>query len=420
MKFYIKSECSHYCVIYRLSDTVRFMNRVTFRIPFSDYGEGAIEYNSINYNTILSFYPWYIFMKRIPGLVIILGIFILITGCSIPATTVKENTYYPSGDDIYIPPSPAEKNGTPIPAPAFPGIPVILSEKYRSPSFLGSFEDSFIGSYECTNASESYGTNYTLFTGSGGLSHIHYTLVPLDNMDDFNEVPLPSAVLNASIFPDDFVAFPDHIYRTQVVVTVGSNVTGESHMNPDGSGWGRNPYFPFFLKVTVDGNDTPGADDQLSVIKWCNLHSQTREMQPSPDIETNIPDVTLKPGDEQSVNITIRNFGGGIREIYFQIPARINRNNWTFPLEADPGQLIPIPGGMHFTFSPPVLHGRNFRVFNDTLVIATGTGTPAGNYTFPLVLCYRDLDPDNVTSPYFPFDGNSWCPTAAQFNVDVV
>jgi hypothetical protein len=360
-------------------------------------------------------------MKRSPVVIIMLCIVILAAGCTTPATNTTENLRYPSGDDIYIPPFIAGNNPTPSPGTEFPFPPKALPEKYWSDIPLGAFEDSFIGTYDCTNASETYGTNYTFFSNSGGTRHIHYQLIPVENMDTFSEVPLPSDILNASITPDDFVALPDYIYQSQVRITVGPNVTGEYHTNPDGSGWGRDPYFPFVLNVTVDGVDASGADDQLTVTKVCSFHSQTRNMQPMPEFyQTPQSDIILKPGEIQSVNITVRNFGGGIRELYVNVPALLNGTGFTFPLEADPGQLRPIPAGMTFNFNPPIMTGNNFRFSNGTLVIGSEAGTPKGNYTFPLVLCYRDLDTDNATSPYFPFDVNSYCDTATQFTVDIV
>jgi len=338
-------------------------------------------------------------MNSVPAVSFILCILAIIAGCN---TSVNN-----SGDG---------ENITPTLTSEFPVPPVALPARYYSGSIIGAFEDSFIGSYECSNGSESYGTNYTLFTGSGRSHSIHYTLVPVDNMDNLNEVPLPSDILNASITPDDFIAQPGYIYTSRVLITVGPDVTGES-----GSGWSRNPYFPFLLKVTVDGADASGADDQITIIKWCTLHSQTRNMQASPGwIQTPQSDIVIKAGSRQEVNLSVRNFGGGIRELYFKIPARINGSSWTHPLDADPGQMLPVPEGMTFTFVPPVMTGNNFRLSNSTLVIGSDILTPPGSYTFPLVLCYRNLNQFNTTSPYFPFDGISSCPTAAQFTVDVV
>ncbi len=343
-------------------------------------------------------------MDSVPAIASLLCILAIIAGCTTSLNNVG-----------------AGENITPTPASEFPVPPVALPTGYYSGSTIGAFEESFIGSYECTNGSESYGTNYSLFTGSGPSRSIQYTLVPVANMDNLREVPLPPDILHASITPDDFIAQPGYIYTSRVLITVGPDVTGESHTNPDGSGWSRNPVFPFVLKVTVDGADASGADDQITVIKWCTLHSQTRNMQPSPGfMQTPQSAMVIKAGSRQEVNLSVRNFGGGIREVYFKIPARINGSSWTFPLEADPGQMLPVPEGMTFTFVPPVMTGNNFRLSNSTLVIVTDARTPPGNYTFPLVLCYRNLDQYDTTSSSFPFDRNSSCPTAAQVTVDVV
>lgn len=343
-------------------------------------------------------------MNSVPAISFLLCLLIIIAGC----TTSLKNVG--AGENLTI-----------TPASEFPVPPVALPARYSSGFTTGAFEDSFIGSNECSNGSESYRTNYTLFTGSGRSRSIHYSLVPVDTLDNLNEVSLPPDILNASITPDDFIAQPGYIYTSRTLITVGPNVTGERHTNPDGSGWSRNPYFPFILKVTVDGSDAADADDRISVIKWCTMHSQTREMQASPGfVQTPQSAIVIKAGGRQEVNLSVRNFGGGIRELHFKIPARINGSSWTFPLEADPGQMLPVPEGMTFTFVPPVMTGSNFRLSNNTLLIESGTRTPPGTYTFPLVLCYRNLDQYNTTSPYFPFDSNSSCPTAAQFTVDVV
>jgi hypothetical protein len=348
-------------------------------------------------------------------LVLILG-----AGCTVPSGFLSENRSIPSAGDLLLQHPTTSGNRTPTPSSAFPVEPVALPEKYRSTEFIGSFEDSIIESFECSNGSESYTTDYSLFTGSGGLRHIHYSLSAIDYTENFTKIPLPPNILNASISPDDFVALPDHIYTSRVQVTVGPNVTGESHTNPDGSGWVQNPGFPFFLNVTVDGTDVPDADDQVTVTKICYITPGIRGMQSSPDIISSLPDITLKPGEEQPANVTLRNSGNGITDVYFKIPARINANGWGFPLEADPGQLMPIPAGMHFTLVPSDILTRNFRSYNDTLQITAGAVTHTGKYTFPLVLCYRTLNTDNTSSPYFPFDVNSSCDTATQFIVNIV
>ena len=179
-------------------------------------------------------------------IVVVLGVLILVSGCSAPSCFLPENHSVPSaGDSLQQLPTTPD-NRTPTPSSAFQSEPVVLPSKYRSPEFMGSFENSFIESYDCSNGSESYATNYTLFTASGGLRSIHYILSAVDNTENFTKLSLPPDILNASITPGDFVALPDHIYTSRVLVTVGPNVIGESHTNPDGSGWYQNPGFPSF------------------------------------------------------------------------------------------------------------------------------------------------------------------------------
>lgn len=349
---------------------------------------------------------------------ILLCILIVIAGCSTAVQNSPENQSGLSTRNESRNASLPDASAAIAPslAPLFIHEPIALPEKYFSDSARGSFEDSFLGSYECSPALESFGTNYTFFSGSGSPHNVHYTLVPVDNTGDFREVPLSSDVVNVSIYPDDFVALPNYIYQSHVQITIGPNVTG-AH----GADWSRDPYYPFRLNVTIDGVDAPGADDQLAVTKICSFHSQTRNMQPSPSFEM-MPnsDIVIRPGDMQEVNLTIRNFGGGIRELHFEIPARVNESGWSFPLEADPGQLLPIPDGMIFSFDPPVMAGNNFRLSNDTLIIKSDNGTPIGNYSFPLVLCYRNLDPVNTSSTHFPFDDTSYCDSATSFKVDIL
>lgn len=299
--------------------------------------------------------------------------------------------------------------------------PVALPVKYQSSSTRGAFDESYIGSYACSNGIESYGTNYTLFSGNDSPHHIHYTLIPVDPANETRVMPLSSDVLIARIYPDDFITRPGYAYRSQINITLGPNITGESHTNPDGSGWSRDPYFPFLLKVTVDGNETPDADDHIAVTKICSFHSQTRSMQRMPGIES-MPqsEIVLNVGEMQSIGIHARNYGGGLRELYFEIPARINGENWSFPLESNPDQVLPIPAGLAFSFDPTAMTGSNYRVSGTTLIIQTDSNITPGNYSFPLILCYRNLDLDNQSSMHFPFSDMPYCGTATSFTVDIV
>jgi len=311
---------------------------------------------------------------------------------------------------------------TTTPAPQIFTIPPLpLPLHYQDRSTSGAFDDSYLGSYDCSNGTESYGTNYTLFAGNDSPHHVHYTLVPVDPSDETHTVSLSSDIIEAGIYPDDFVTRPGYIYRSQLNVTLGPNVTGESHTNPDGSGWSRDPYFPFRLEVTVDGSDAPEANDRIAVTKICSFHSQTRSMQPMPGIDLALQSpVVLHANETQTFPIRARNYGGGLRELYFTIPARISGESWSFPLESNSGQLQPIPEGLAFSFDPEVMSGTNFRLSNTTLTIRTDPRIPPGNYSFPLLLCYRNLDLDNQSSLHFPFSDMPYSGTATSFTVDVV
>jgi len=327
--------------------------------------------------------------------------------------------------DVDVTQSPSSVNGsilTVLPSSELFTLPPLpLPLRYQDHSTRGVFDDSYLGSYDCSNGTESYGTNYTLFAGNDSPHHIRYTLVPVDPSDETRTVPLSSDIIEAGIDPDDFVTRPGYIYRSQLNVTIGPNVTGESHTNPDGSGWSRDPYFPFHLEVTVDGNDATDADDRIAVTKICSFHSQTRSMQPMPGIDMALQSpVVLHAGETQTFPVRARNYGGGLRELYFTIPARISGESWSFPLESNPGQLQPIPDGLAFSFDPVVMSGTNFRLSNTTLTIGTDPRIRPGKYSFPLVLCYRNLDLDNQSSLHFPFSDMSYCDTATSFTVDIV
>jgi len=362
-------------------------------------------------------------MKAFFAILLLLSCTVILAGCAMTGHNATAESFTPF--DVKAILSPSSADGTILASTPAPEIftlpPLPLPLQYQDRSTRGAFDDSYLGSYECSNDTESYGTNYTLFAGNDSPHHVHYTLVPVDSSDETRTVSLSSDILTAGIYPDDFVTRPGYAYRSQLNVTIGPNVTGESHTNPDGSGWSRNPYFPFRLEVTVDGNDAPDADDRIAVTKICSFHSQTRGMQPMPGIDMALQSpVVLHAGETQNFPVRARNYGGGLRELYFTIPARISGESWSFPLESNPGQLQPIPDGLVFSFDPVVMSGTNFRLSNTTLTIETDPRIQPGNYSFPLVLCYRDLDLDNQSSLHFPFSDMSYCDTATSFTVDIV
>ncbi|MDD4482738.1 MAG: hypothetical protein PHD55_00035 [Methanoregula sp.] len=362
-------------------------------------------------------------MKVFFGIILLISCTVILAGCTMTGHNATAESFPPS--DVNATLSPSSTDGTILAStPAhevFTLPPILLPLQYQDRSTRGAFDDSYLGSYECSNGTESYSTNYTLFAGNDSTHHVRYTLVPVDPSDESRTVPLSSDILEAGIYPDDFIARPGYAYRSQLNVTLGPNVTGESHTNPDGSGWSRDPYFPFRLEVTIDGSDAPDANDRIAVTKICSFHSQTRSMQPMPGIDSALRSpVVLNVGETQNFPVRARNYGGGLRELYFTIPSRIPGESWSFPLESSPGQLQPIPDGLAFSFDPVVMSGTNFHLSNTTLTIGTDPRIPPGNYSFPLVLCYRNLDLDNQSSLHFPFSDMPYCGTATSFTVDIV
>jgi len=346
-------------------------------------------------------------MARDSCIIGLMTLFLILAGCA--GHISQDNTTTPT---------PISFTQTPTQAPIFPRNPIDLHGRLQVPVALGSFEESYIGTYQCTNETETYETNYLFVSGLNGSHRIHLELVPVDNEEDLNEIPMPKEVLNAGIAPGDFIAEPNHLYTIRAGVTVGPNVTGESHETPGGGGWARNPYFPFLLRTFVDGAPAPDGNDRLTVIKWCHYFGQTREMQPEPSIDVGMNKVTMHPGEARGVNITFWNYGGGIRELGIRILGQlIAPGYWHFPLISD--DLKPFPKNMTVTFDPPISIGRNFRNDNVTMVVTTGQAMPAGQYDFPLELCYRILDTADPSAPHFPFSEHLICPTAGEFVVQV-
>ena len=356
-----------------------------------------------------------------PTLVLLLlaGAIVLAAGCIMPYGVISDN-------NSTGPALPGASAGTsdplqnPWPDPVFPVDPVPLSGSFRPSLPLSSFEDSFIGSYECTEDSETYSTNFTLITGDRGPQRVKYTVVPVSYYNDLTEIPLSADIISAVIEPDEFTAEPSTVYTSRFTVTTGPNVTGESGNLEDGGGvWMKNPSYSFLVKVSADGSDMPGLSDAVNVKKWCFMHSQTRDMQGIPSWEIESHEIAIQTGEKKAVNLSLRNYGGGIRQIEFRVPARLKGPGYMFPLETEPGQLLPIPEGIGFAFAQPVITGRNFQQDTNQLIISTTAETPPGSYRFPLELCYRDMDLGNRNSPYYPFGEKLLCPSCGDFTLTV-
>jgi hypothetical protein len=312
-----------------------------------------------------------------------------------------------------------EKSAGPEPKTVvFPSDPIPLSGQFRPTDSLSSFEDSFIGSLDCTEEAETYSANFTLITGYQGPERIKYTLVPVEYAGTLKEVPPSPDIIRASIEPDEFTAEPSKIYTSRFSITIGPNVTGESWTTAQGVAM-RNPSFTYRVKVSVNGSDDPGLGDGINIRKWCYLHSQTGDMQGMPSWELKPHDFVVRAGGKKESTITIRNFGGGIRELQLKVPGLLKGPGFDCLLDADPNQLLPMPEGMNISFVPPVFTGRNFHLDSNTMVISTTPGTPAGTYHFPLILCYRDMDLVNRNSSQLPFSEKLWCPSCGDFIVTV-
>lgn len=358
-------------------------------------------------------------MFRCILITVLLVIAVLTAGCTFPSGVISDNNSAGpalSGASAGT----ANPHQDPLPDPVFPVDPVPLSGSFRPSLPLSSFEDSFIGSYGCTEDSETYSTNFTLITGEGGPQRIKYTVVPVTYYNNLTEIPLSADIISAVIEPDEFIAEPSTVHTSRFTVTIGPNVTGESGNMGDGAVWMKNPSYSFLVKVSADGSDMPGLSDAVNVRKWCDMHSQTRDMQGIPSWELESHEIAIRAGEKKAVNLSLRNFGGGIRQIEFRVPARLKGPGFTFPLETEPGQLLPIPEGIGFAFAKPVMNGRNFQQDSNQLIISTNAETPPGSYRFPLELCYRDMDLENRSSQYYPFGEKLLCPGCGDFTLTII
>jgi len=289
-----------------------------------------------------------------------------------------------------------------------------LPQQEQFAAVMGSFDDTYIGSMDCSNGSETFETNYTYFSGAGSPLTVTYHLVPVNYVQSTGETPLPAGILNATIEPDRFTAEPYHAYTSRVRITVGPNVTGFSSQN-----FIQNPAFPFYLKVQGNGEPEPGANDWVEVVKVCYFSPGLGSMMWSDPRFSfgNTQDISLRPGGSTSVPLTISDSGGGLREEYFRIGGVLTDMNYSFPFPEE--EFRPNPTGLQFSLDPPQVIGRSFTSYNLTLTITVPQDITPGTYHFPLELCYRDLaSPDNG-SGQDPFENRSSCDTGTVFPVNI-
>lgn len=299
---------------------------------------------------------------------------------------------------------PDNNSKDPFPDPVFPVDPIPLSGSFQPSSSLSSFEESFIGSYECTEEPETFSTNFTLITGSAGAKKIKYTVVPVSSYTDITEIPLSADILNVGIEPDEFVANSSTIYTSRFHVTIGPNVTGESGTTWYGATYVKNPSYSFLVKVSVNGSEVSTLHDTVNVRKWCHLHSQTRNMQGGSSWDLESHNLNIRAGETKSVKLSIQNFGGGIKEIQVKDPSLQKiYPGFVCPPHATSDQLLPMPKEMNISFEKPSMTVRNFQRDTNKIIVTTTSDILPGLYHFSLTFCERNMDLDNRTSSQFPF-----------------
>jgi len=346
-------------------------------------------------------------MPKDPCIIALISLLLIFAGCTGP---ISQN------NSTII--TPATSSQTPAPISGFTRDPVDLHGRLQVPFALGSFDESSLGTMNCTNDSETFESNYEFISGSDRSHQVRLQLVPAENWGDLKEIQMPEEIQNASLTPGEFIAEPNHLYTVAVRIVLGPDVTGESYESPRGEGWAKNPYFTFLLRASVDGVQTPDADDRISVTKWCYYFDETRLMHQGSMFDSGVNEVTVRQGEERKVNLSFWSSDEGIEDLSIRVPGQLtSRNMMEFPITS--GELKPVPQDMTFTFDPPVSVGRNFRRNNVTMAVMVGPLTPEGEYSFPLVLCYRTLDPSDPTALHFPFSEREICPTAGYLVVQV-
>jgi hypothetical protein len=322
-------------------------------------------------------------MKSVLRLAIMILLIAMISGC-IQVQSPKNVTPVNVSPSITSPPVAT--------TPVFPRNPIDLEGKVQVPGPVGSFEQSYIGSPDCPAVAEAktYGTSYDFISGSGGPFRVRFQLIPVVSEWDLNETPMPKEILYTVITPDEFIAQPDHLYTLRVEVTVGPSL-----------------YDAFRLRAFVDGVPAPEADDTLVVFNDCYYtpggYPGDGGHRQGSFLSFDENGITMLPGDERDVNLTLQNSDGGIRELSLRIV----------------GLTLPsFFKNMTVSFDPPVTIAHNFWDDHVTMHITTRPQMPAGEYSIPLRLCMRSLDPSNPTGSHFPFTEGAYCPSA-DFNVRI-
>jgi hypothetical protein len=268
---------------------------------------------------------------------------------------------------------------------------------------------------ECDEGNTTVNESFTFISGLDGPHHIQYELIPMG----YTALLQKKGAVAAGINPRDFVAQPGNVYVSRITIDVGPNQTGE--VTDYGSYVaGSNPVFLYTVNVTSDGEDIPELSRTLHVGKYCLIYPGGglfgRQLHNIPFLSADDNPLTVHSGRHQSRNITIRTYNGGIRELSFIINGRVIRNYTGRPIV---WQTRPVPDGMNITIDPSTIIAVNSETYTARLTVTVNDSTPEGDYEFPLDLCYRNLNPSNNTSEYYPFSQDISCADSIQLAIAV-
>jgi hypothetical protein len=348
-------------------------------------------------------------------LVTVLVSLLLMAGCAmhsgqqIPANPDGSmNLSNPTGE------SGITRNTTPV-LPALAVINItIVPERHLPSAPVTSFAADYVLS-ECDEGNTTFNMSFTLISGLDGPHHIQYELIPLGNTASLQN----DGAITASINPSDFIAQPGTVYVSSITVSVGPNQTGEKRYYGDYESW-SNPIFFYSVNVTSDGKEMPELNRTLHLGKYCHYFPGGglfgRQLHSIPFLFTDSNPITVHHDIPQSKNITIGTYNGGIRELSFIINGPVIRNYTGQPIL---WRTQPVPPGMSIMVNPPSFIAVNSETYTTRLTISVNDSTPVGDYEFPLDLCYRDVNPSETTSEYYPFSQNLSCSDSLQLAVAV-
>jgi hypothetical protein len=308
--------------------------------------------------------------------------------------------------------SSVQTNESPVSSPQFVIEPARIPDAYRFSQPIGFFDDIDLMDWYCRNENVTFKTYFTYISGSDGPHRIRYELVPVEDTTKIEEpykkvyedLKTPtSAITNISIEPHDFIAENDTAYISRVNVSLCADATGKWITVGDLT-FGRGVGFTLELIPSVDGNITPALKNRFGISRACLFtpagYRSPLERREAPDISMGDPKVTLGAGQKRFVNFTIHNANGWIRQYAIKVAGvPVTKKG----LHSSSGTAKPIPTGMEFGILNPDLVTEKFGDYVNGVKITVNTSTPSGNYTFPLEICYQNLDLMDNKSPDFPY-----------------